>query len=244
MSLAMLKAKWSPPRDPTTSFAGKNVIVTGANTGIGFETAVKYSALGASKVILGVRSVQKGQTAKSKIEERTQRTGTVEVWELDMGSYDSIKKFAARASGELGHLDVVVLNAGVTVPEYHQSQYAWEETLQVNTLSTSLLALLLVPKLRGLKSATSAPILEIVGSERHQTASIPASHRAAILKSFNTEATYNVHVNYDISKLLVMYTVRTLAKMTAKNTGEPEVIITACCPGATKSDLARGFDAW
>jgi hypothetical protein len=41
-----------------------------------------------------------------------------------------------------------------------------------------------------------------------------------------------------------MYTVRTLAKMTAKNTGEPEVIITACCPGATKSDLARGFDAW
>ncbi|KAF2808894.1 uncharacterized protein BDZ99DRAFT_571750 [Mytilinidion resinicola] len=244
MSLTMIKQKWFPSRDTTTSFAGKNIIVTGANSGIGFEAAVKYSALGASKVILGVRSVQKGETAKSAIEGRTHKTGQLEVWEVDMCSYDSIQKFAERASKELDHLDIAVLNAGVTVPEYRQSKYRWEETLQVNTLSTSLLAFLLLPKLRASKTAASEPVLEIVGSSRHYAASIPASHKDAILTSFNAKSTYNVHVNYAISKFLIMSIVGTLANITSKNVKEPDVVITAVCPGAANTNLAREFDAW
>ncbi|KAK4234271.1 hypothetical protein C8A03DRAFT_37961 [Achaetomium macrosporum] len=56
-----------PPADPTVSFAGKTVLVTGTNTGLGFEAAVKYAALGASRLILGVRSADKGEAAKQHI---------------------------------------------------------------------------------------------------------------------------------------------------------------------------------
>jgi len=75
----LLKHKWFPPYDPTTSFVGKNVIVTGANSGLGFEAAVKFSALGASKLILGVRDIGKGDKAKTAIEARTQKLNQIEV---------------------------------------------------------------------------------------------------------------------------------------------------------------------
>ncbi|KAK3943683.1 hypothetical protein QBC46DRAFT_28136 [Diplogelasinospora grovesii] len=73
----MGKLRWGvkhPPADPTVSFAGKTVLVTGANTGLGFEAAVKYAALGASKLILGVRSADKGEAARQRIVQRSGRS--------------------------------------------------------------------------------------------------------------------------------------------------------------------------
>jgi hypothetical protein len=49
--------------DPQSSFAGRNVLITGANTGFGFEAAVKTARLGASQVVLGVRDLRKGERA-------------------------------------------------------------------------------------------------------------------------------------------------------------------------------------
>lgn len=113
---------WSPPSNPKTLFKGKNVIVTGSNIGLGFEAALKFVAHDASLVILAVRDLKKGGHAKSLIEERTGKKGRVEVWQLDMNSYDSIQDFANRAS-TLDHLDVAVLNAGYFMPAYEESEY-------------------------------------------------------------------------------------------------------------------------
>lgn len=70
------------------------IIVTGANSGLGFEAATHFVRLNASRVILDVRSKTKGEAAKALIESATDRRGVVEVWELDMASYTSIKSFA------------------------------------------------------------------------------------------------------------------------------------------------------
>lgn len=184
----LLEHKWFPPYDPTTSFVGKNVIVTGANSGLGFEAAVKFSALGASKLILGVRDIGKGDKAKTVIEARAKKLNQIEVWQLDMNSYDSIRKFADRVSKELEHLDIVILNAGVHMSTYEQSPYGWEETLQVNVLSTTLLGLLILPKLKASKTAQSTPVLEIVSSGLHQNAKFTDEHKNApnLLESYNT----------------------------------------------------------
>jgi len=92
-----------------------------------------------------VRNLQNGHDAKTQIEKSIQqKKGKVDVWELDMGSYPSIQAFAERAE-ELERLDVVVLNAGVYIVDYKKSRYGWEETLQINAISTALLGILLLP---------------------------------------------------------------------------------------------------
>jgi NAD(P)-dependent dehydrogenase (short-subunit alcohol dehydrogenase family) len=236
---------WSPPSDPKTSFKGKNVIVTGSNTGLGFEAALKFVGDDASLVILAVRNLKKGDHAKSLIEERTGKKDRVEVWQLDMNSYDSIQDFANRASA-LDHLDVAVLNAGVFMPAYEESTYGWEQTLQINTLSTALLGLLLLPKLKASKRNNSLPVLEVVTSGNYQRVvnSDKLLEAENLLRLYNNSKDYKASVAYVGSKLLVMYVMRTLARLAKSSTspdGQPDVVVTSVCPGGAASDLARGY---
>ncbi|KIM96439.1 hypothetical protein OIDMADRAFT_105991 [Oidiodendron maius Zn] len=116
MSLARCVVGHTP-----ASFAGHNVLITGANTGLGFEAAVKSANLGASKVFLGVRDLEKGERAKQLINQRTGIREHVLLWHLDMNSYDSVQRFAVRASSDLEHLNVALLNAGVYSVNFKQS---------------------------------------------------------------------------------------------------------------------------
>ena len=69
VSMVVKQKLFTPtPHDPTTSFEGKTVIVTGATSGLGYEAALKFAKLGASKVILTARDMSKGQTCKALIE--------------------------------------------------------------------------------------------------------------------------------------------------------------------------------
>ncbi|KAK5130599.1 hypothetical protein LTR08_001918 [Meristemomyces frigidus] len=109
-----------PPKKTKPSFAGRTIIITGANTGVGFEASVKFVELGASRVILAVRSIKKGEDARAQIEQRSGRKGVAEVWELDMLDYESIKAFATKVDKEVECLDILVLNAGVIMATYQK----------------------------------------------------------------------------------------------------------------------------
>lgn len=85
--------------------------MTGSNVGLGLEAARHFVRLGAEKVILAVRSIEKGEDAKKNIEQSEKSSGVVEVWQLDLSSYESVKQFAKRADG-LKRIDAVVENAG------------------------------------------------------------------------------------------------------------------------------------
>src|SRR6195952_1520050 len=114
-----LKSQWTfTPTYPTTSYEGQTVIVTGANVGLGFEAARHITRLGASKVILAVRSLSKGNEAKKSIEESEKKSGVVEVWQLDLSSYASVEEFAARVNKELPRLDVILENAGMATQAF------------------------------------------------------------------------------------------------------------------------------
>jgi NAD(P)-dependent dehydrogenase (short-subunit alcohol dehydrogenase family) len=224
----------APLTDPKTSFEGKNVIVTGANTGLGLEAAIKFTALHASQVILGVRDFTKGNHAKSFIEDLTDKKDKVEVWKLDMDSYDSIQEFAKRASS-LDHLDVVVLNAGVYMVNYQESKYGWEKTLQVNVLSTALLGLLLLPKLKSSKNGTFLPVLEFVSSSNHQKVSFSQEQQSAdsLLEAYNKATGFTASQQYAASKLFLMYVMQSLASFAYSpntTTGSPEAVVTSVCP--------------
>lgn len=248
--LPFISEKWAGVPQPTASFEGKTVIVTGANAGLGYEAALKFVALGAAKVILGVRSMSKGALACHQIEERTQRKGIVEAWELDMGRYSSIQQFASRASAELQRLDVAILNAGVASKEFIIGYEGWQTTLQVNVLGTALLALLLLPKLKLSKTSTDTSRLVIVTSEAHrwvETTDIPDTkpYGGSVLQALNAQPADNA--SWDglhqlaKSKLLAMYVARSVAALATRPSGEIDVIVSTVCPGACKSELARDF---
>ncbi|KAF2161692.1 hypothetical protein M409DRAFT_69511 [Zasmidium cellare ATCC 36951] len=155
----------TPPK-PTKDCTGKTVIVTGANIGLGKEASRHFVNLNCEKLILACRSTEKGEAAKTDIESTTGRKGVVEVWQLDLESYDSVKEFAKRAQS-LKRVDVLLENAGVATSEY-KFVGGNESTITVNVVSTFLLALLMLPKLQETgRKFNITPNLTIVSSEVH-----------------------------------------------------------------------------
>lgn len=158
----------TPTLDPSLTFTGQTVIVTGSNIGLGFSAAQQIAQRGASKVILAVRTVSKGEAAAQKIREslpKSSSTSTeIEVWPLDLCSYQSVKDFAARAN-KLDRLDVLLENAGVAKLKF-EIEEGEESTITTNVISTTLLALLMLPKLRETAEKFGVtPRLTIVSSE-------------------------------------------------------------------------------
>lgn len=227
---------------PTTDLSGQTIIVTGSNVGLGLEAARHSTRLNADKVILGVRNIEKGEAAKKSIEESTQRKGAVEVWQLDLSSYESTKQFAKRAEG-LKRLDAIVENAGIATDKYSVSE-GNESTITTNVISTFLLGLMILPKLR--ETATkfnTTPHLSIVSSEVHSFTSFPEKTSPDILKTLNDKESANMRDRYNVSKLLEVLYTRELATRTKQN-GKSEVIINFLTPGLCHSELARDAPAF
>lgn len=176
------------PPYPTTDFSGKTIIVTGANVGLGKEATKHFVRLGAKKVICAVRSIGKGEAAKAEIEAETKITNVIDIYELDLSKYVSVKNFAANVA-KLPRVDVAVLNAGVATETFEVSEDN-ENTITVNVVSTALLMLLLLPTLRS--SATKwgiEPVMTVVGSGVHAFTKFPERKTANSLETLNNKAT-------------------------------------------------------
>ena len=242
---------------PKHSFSGQTIIVTGSNVGLGLEAARHFTRLDAAKVILAVRSLSKGEAAKESIETSTKRKGVVEVWHLDLGSYESVKEFAKKAEG-LERLDAVVENAGVARNEWSVLEDN-ESTITTNVVSTFLLGLLLLPKLRESgQKFNITPHLAVTCSEVHAWSPMEERKSENIFDALNDKETANMNDRYvppcslsysdgimqliggryQVSKLLQVFPCRELATRTAES-GKPKVIINYINPGLCHSELAR-----
>ncbi len=189
--LLFLKEQFSPIPYPETNFSGQTIIVTGSNTGLGLEAARHFTRLNAEKVVLAVRNLEKGEAAKRSIEETTGRQGVLVVWQLDLSSYESVKEFVRKAEG-LKRLDAVVGNAGIATNKYTLFEDN-ESTITTNVVSTFLLGLMILPKLR--ETATRyniTPHLAIVSSEVHGFTSFPEKSSPNIFKTLNDKETANM----------------------------------------------------
>jgi retinol dehydrogenase-12 len=177
--------------EPTTSFASKTVIITGASSGLGKEAAKHIVRLGASKVILGCRNTSKGNKAKLEIESSLRCSpGIIEVWEVDIESPPSVKEFVDQAK-KLARLDVLINNAGIQTIKF-QVAYGTERTIAVNVIGTFLLALQLIPKLKETaKSYGVTPHITFVSSALYDVAKYPEKHGDDIFAWFSDKT----HVN-------------------------------------------------
>jgi len=109
----LLKAQYKTLPQPLTpeDCHGRTFIVTGANAGLGLEATKHLVSLGSARVIMAVRNTSSGEAAKKDIEEATDRHGVLQVWSLDLASYDSVVEFAANAQTELDRIDGLIERA-------------------------------------------------------------------------------------------------------------------------------------
>lgn len=223
------------PPYPIRSWADKTVIVTGANSGLGLEAARHFVRLGAAKVILAVRNLEKGEAAKKSIEASTERKGVVEVWQLDLCSYASVEQLAERAS-MLTRIDAVVLNAGIA-PRKFQKAGGNETTITTNLISNILLLLLLMPTLKNnAQKYKTRPHVSVVCSEVIFHTSFPEATAPNIFAKLNDERTARMSDRYYVSKLMVAMACRELA---ARRPQDYPVVINYLNPGLCHSGLLR-----
>ena len=164
--------------------AGKTCLVTGANSGIGKETALGLARMGA-RVVLVCRNAQKGELALSEIRHETGST-QLDMLIADLSSLGSVRALAAEVQQRYPRLDVLVNNAGAAVPSRMLSTDGIEMTLAGNHLGPSLLTLLL----RDLLKASAPSRIVNVSSDAHRNARLDMDDLQFARRKYNALAAY------------------------------------------------------
>jgi len=130
---------------------GKNVVVTGGNSGIGFVTA-RELARGGARVTLACRNVEAAGAASTEIARAT-GNGRVDVVRLDLASFASARACAEELAAKLDRLDILVNNAGTYTQGGETTADGIHPTMQANYFGPYLLTRLLLPLLEAAPSA-------------------------------------------------------------------------------------------
>ena len=152
-----------------------------------------------------------------------------------MASYDSVKAFAARVEKELPRLDIALLNAGIATGNFVIAEQ-FESTITVNVVSTFLLSLLLLPKLKATAQKYNVrPNLTIVSSAVHGWTTFPerTAPEGKLFETISTEKPGVMKGRYELSKLLEVFAIRAIADI--KSAGQIPVTINCVNPGLCHS---------
>jgi len=139
----MENSKWTTGDMPDLS--GKIIIVTGGNSGLGFESVKAFTMKGAG-VVLASRSEDKGEQARLEILKEFPG-GKITVMQLDLGDLESVRRFAAEFKNKHRKLDVLLNNAGIMMTPYFKTKDGFEGQLGTNHLGHFALTGLLMDML-------------------------------------------------------------------------------------------------
>jgi NAD(P)-dependent dehydrogenase (short-subunit alcohol dehydrogenase family) len=168
--------------------AGKKIIITGANSGLGLETARILAKHGAD-VIMACRSLERANRAKADIE-RQHPQATIDVLELDLGNLASISNFVSEYKKRHAKLDILINNAGLMMPPYGQTDDGFELQMGCNHLGHFALSAQLI----ALLTQSDMGRVITLSSIGHKLGNIN-------LKDLNSERRYNPTKAYTQSKL-------------------------------------------
>ena len=204
------------------SLGGKTVVVTGANAGIGKETAVALAAMGA-RVVMVARDEAKGRAALADVRARA-KSDAVELYFADFASLASTRAFAAKLTAEHDRLDVLVNNAGLLLPSRSLTEDGFESMFGINHLGYFLTTHLLLPLLA---KSGRARIVNVAS----------AAHKGARLDfdDLQSEKSFSPFGAYGRSKLCnILFTYELAERLAGRG-------VTANClhPGVVATDFGQ-----
>ncbi len=162
--LIFLKNRNAKQRISQFSLNGKTIVLTGATSGIGRETAFRLAQDSIHLAII-IRDLQKGMELKSSIEHLTE--SKVSVFIADFSDLKSVSKVADEIKTKLDHIDVLIHNAGIHSTKKIITKDGFEQCFQINYLASYLLTQKLLPLLNTSKEST----ILYVNSEGHRFSS-------------------------------------------------------------------------
>ena len=204
--------------------AGKSAVVTGANAGVGFETALALYEKGA-RVIVACRDLFKANEAIKKIKLHD-GSGSLEAGVLDLSSLESVKQFAEAITRKVSKLNLLINNAGVMRPPASKTAEGFELQFGVNFIGHFALTGYLYPTLKTTQGA------------RVVTVSSNAYLRGVIdFDNLKLEKRYDKGREYAQSKLADLFLATELQRRI--DTAGDSVVSIAAQPGANNTDLLR-----
>ena len=214
--------KWTTNDIPDQT--GRTAVITGANTGLGFETAAALAARGA-RVVLAVRNLEKGKQAVARITDATPGAD-VQLQELDLGSLASVRDAAAQLRSDHDRIDLLINNAGVMYPPKATTADGFETQFGTNHLGHFALTGLLLARL-----------LPVAGSRVVVVSSVGHRIRAAIhFDDLQWERSYSRVGAYGQSKLAnLLFTYELQRRLAPHGT----TIAAAAHPGVSDTELMR-----
>ncbi|QUR65824.1 SDR family NAD(P)-dependent oxidoreductase [Mycobacterium spongiae] len=217
-------SKWTAADIPDQT--GRTAVITGANTGLGFETAAALAARGAH-VVLAVRNLDKGKQAGARITAAIPGA-EVEIQELDLSSLESVRSAAAQLRSDHERIDLLINNAGVMYTPKSNTADGFEMQFGTNHVGHFALTGLLLDRL-----------LPVAGSRVVTVSSIGHRIRAAIhFDDLHWERSYSRVGAYGQSKLAnLLFTYELQRRLAAGGT----TIAVAAHPGGSNTELARNL---
>ena len=214
---------WTKENIP--SQAGKIVIVTGANSGIGYETALALYDAGAH-VIVACRSQKKAETAMAKMK-NYKPTGSLEAGVLELSDLDSVKKFAEDFKQKYEKLDLLINNAGILLPPASVTAQGYELQFGVNFLAHFALTGHLYEILKNTPGARVVNISSLAYE----------SVQVIDFDNLKSEKSYDGFREYSISKLAnLQFTVELQKRI---NAAGDKILSVAAHPGTSKTNSSR-----
>ncbi len=218
-----MRGSWTSADIPDQS--GRVAIVTGANSGIGFETARELARKGAS-VVLACRSEERGNEARDRIRAE-QPDADVRVMKLDLADLDQVREYAAAFRTEFDRLDLLINNAGVMVPPEGRTQQGSELQFGINHIGHFALTGLLLDLLL----ATPGARVVTVSSQAHRQGKMDFDDLDFERRGYQAAAAYG---QSKLANLLFTFELdRRLAAAGA------DVTVAAAHPGWTVTNLQR-----
>ena len=211
---------WPGARIPDLS--GQTVVVTGANSGVGYFAAMEFARAGA-EVVLACRSAERGGTALAGIETVAPKRARLEM--LDLSDLTSIHEFAARLKARCNKINILLNNAGVMAPSLRKTTVqGFELQFGVNFLGHFLLTALLLEPLMN----TEAPRIIQVSS---------VAHRQGVMawEDLQSARRYHAWNAYRQSKLAMLIFAQELGRQAEK--GGWGLLSLAAHPGIAATEL-------
>ncbi len=203
---------------------GKIALVTGANIGLGYETALAFAKKEAT-VILACRSLDKAQQAMNTILKKFPKAD-LEIILLDLNSLQSVRDFVGEFGKKYERLDFLIANAGTMIPPFQKTKEGFESQFGVNYLAHFLLVNLLFPILKKTKESR----IVMLSSIAHKNAKID-------FENLNAEKSYSAWKAYGQSKLACLIFAYELQRRIEKAGINTKAV--AAHPGFSKTNLAQ-----